>query len=84
MLMSGSSILLADIMHPRLLASVQGARPLIFLAQHRGIGVRIAYIPEGGKQSLKQGLHLKADRSSPIVGLATHPSRAQIYTAAGI
>lgn len=61
----------ADVV-PRL----QGSRPLIFLCKHRAAGVRIAYIPEGGKQSqLKQGLQLRADRKVPIVGLAAHPSR---------
>lgn len=60
---------------------VQGVRPLIFLAQHYGAAVRIAYIPgevTPGKSGSppRQGLQMKTDRKLPIAALATHPSRA--------
>ena len=59
----------------------QGARPLIFIAQHGGLAVRIAYIPGDtptGKSASapRQGIQMRTEKKLPIVGMATHPSRA--------
>lgn len=56
---------------------LQGSKPLVFMCQHRGSGVRVVYtaMPEGAKAGdLKQGIKLKPDRKAAIIGLVAHPT----------